>query len=73
MGKQGINDVAWERTGRFLATASDDTTLRLWSAETGKCLRLLPGHTNFVFSCAFNPHGNMLVGLLSTISAVILP
>lgn len=58
---QGINDLAWSHCGRYLATASDDMTLRLWSSETGKCLRCLEGHTNYVYSCCFNPQDNMLV------------
>lgn len=58
---QGVNDVAWESSGRYLATTSDDGTIRFWDVSTGKCLRVLPGHTNYVFCCAFNPHGNLLV------------
>jgi COMPASS component SWD3 len=58
---RGINDVAWSPTAEYLATASDDKSLRVWDAETGDALVEFRGHTNFVFSCAFNPQSNLLV------------
>ena len=61
MFSQGVCDVAWTLRGHMLASASDDKTLRLWDADTGACVRLLEGHTNFVFCCNFNPNGNYLV------------
>ena len=30
-------------------------------AETGKALRTLHGHTNYVFCCSFHPYGHLLV------------
>ena len=61
---QGVCDVAWDARGQYLASASDDTTLRLWDVRTGACLRTLQGHTNYVFCCSFNPQGNLLVRAL---------
>lgn len=58
---QGLSDVAWEFQDKYLATASDDFTLRLWEVATGECLRTLTGHTNYVFCCAFNPVKPILV------------
>lgn len=58
---RGINDVTWSPTAAYIATASDDKTLRLWNAETGDAYVEFRGHTNFVFSCRFNPQSNLLV------------
>lgn len=56
--------MAWEASGRYLCTASDDMTLRLWDTQSGACLRTLEGHTHYVFCCAFNPVMNTLVRLM---------
>lgn len=53
--------MAWHGTGRYLCTASDDMTLRLWGARDGASLRTLSGHTNYVMCCTFSPQGNTLV------------
>lgn len=71
--RQGINDVAWSHCGKYIATASDDMTLRLWNAGTGKCLRVLEGHTNYVFSCCFNGQDNMLVCSPEAALLLLLP
>lgn len=56
-------DVAWSADSRYVATASNDKTLRIWDASTGACLRLLKdGHTHWVSCCAFSAGGNLLVG-----------
>ncbi len=44
----------------FLATCSTDQTIKLWDWQTGKCLRTLIGHTNWVFSIAYSPDGQIL-------------
>eukprot|EP00978_Attheya_sp_CCMP212_P033772 scaffold137999_cov48-Attheya_sp.AAC.1 len=57
---RGINDVAWSHNAQYLATASDDKTLRLWDAGTGDALVEFRGHGNFVFCAAFSPTSNLL-------------
>ncbi|MES2925152.1 MAG: protein kinase [Verrucomicrobiota bacterium] len=53
--------VAMDRQGRWLASAGEDTTIRIWDAKTGKSLRTLRGHTGFIMSLAFSPDGGQLV------------
>ena len=58
---QGLCDISWEHRDRYVATASDDHTVKLWEVTSGECLRTLEGHTHYVFCCAFNPLKPILV------------
>ena len=58
---RGINDVCWSPTAWYLATASDDKSLRLYDVATGETFVEFKGHQNFVFCCKFNPQSNLLV------------
>ena len=44
-----------------MLTASSDKTARLWDVETGQCSQILEGHTDEIFSCAFNYEGNTII------------
>ena len=44
----------------MLASGSYDTTVRLWNPATGKCLRVLEGHTGSVMGVALSPDGALL-------------
>lgn len=57
----GISDIAWSSDSKYIATASDDKTVKIWGAEKGKMLRTLTGHTSYVFCVAFNPRSNLIV------------
>jgi dynein assembly factor with WDR repeat domains 1 len=47
--------------GTRLLTASSDKTARLWDVESGKCIKVLEGHTDEVFSCSFNYEGDTIL------------
>jgi WD40 repeat protein len=47
--------------GMTFVSASDDGTLKLWNAATGKEIRTFIGHADAVSGCAFSPDGTLLV------------
>lgn len=67
----GVSDLSWSTDSFYLCSASDDRTLRIWDfrpilsgpnpggqpadPNADRCIRVLKGHTNFVFSANFNP------------------
>lgn len=46
---------------QYIASGSDDNTVRIWDMATGQCLKILQGHTNVVESVAFSPSGQFIV------------
>ena len=46
--------MAWSADQRHALSGSDDKTVRLWDVETGRCLRVLEGHTDEVRSVAWS-------------------
>jgi len=44
----------------FIATSSEDATVKIWDYETGDFERTLKGHTNAIQCVAFDPKGNIL-------------
>ncbi|RVX74360.1 hypothetical protein B0A52_01485 [Exophiala mesophila] len=62
----GINSLAWSPIGPpyTLASGSDDKSILLWSPLSSDfpiSPSPLLGHSNYVYSLAFSPRGNMLV------------
>lgn len=44
----------------ILATSSYDQTVRLWNSHTGQCLKVLQGHTSWLWTVAWSPDGQLL-------------
>ena len=60
-----INRLDADREGRFLVTASDDKTVRVWAAEDGRLLRTLrlpagPGDVGKAYAAAISPDGALV-------------
>jgi WD40 repeat protein len=58
--KDAVTSVAFDPQGEMLASASEDTTVKLWDVQSGKLLRTLEGHQSDVGCVAFDPQGGML-------------
>jgi eukaryotic-like serine/threonine-protein kinase len=54
---QHINDISFTADGKFLVSASDDRTLRVWDPAQGKEHRVLSGHSNEVWRIQMLPDG----------------
>jgi WD40 repeat protein len=55
-----VTFVAYSPDGVRLASASDDKTVKLWQADSGKLRRSFEGHSGGVTSVAFSPDGARL-------------
>ena len=58
---EAILSVSFSPCGNYLATASGDTTVRLWNLQTETPLFTLEGHTNWVQLVHWSPCGRFLV------------
>ncbi|CAH6722462.1 COMPASS component Swd3p [[Candida] jaroonii] len=58
----GISDIDFSPiNSNIIASCSDDLTIRIWSINKGKCLRILKKHTYHVTTIRFNSKGNILI------------
>ncbi|TVQ42021.1 MAG: serine/threonine protein kinase, partial [Gloeocapsa sp. DLM2.Bin57] len=55
-----VNSVNYSPDGHFLASGSNDNTIKIWSIATGEEIRTLIGHSSSVKSVVYSPDGNYL-------------
>ncbi len=56
-----VKTVCFSPDGQFLATGSDDSTAKIWSTTTNRCLKTLEGHVGVVCALAYTPDGKYLI------------
>jgi WD40 repeat protein len=59
--KSIVTSVAFSPNGRYIASSSEDDTVRLWDVEGNPVSKPLWGHTDYVNSVAFSPKGDYIV------------
>ena len=47
--------------GRWVASAGEDSTVKVWDSHSGELARSFRGHTGLVSSVAFSPDGRRLI------------
>ena len=66
-----VTSVAFSPSGRVLATASRDTTIKLWDVQSGRLIRALTGHISPVYSVAYSPDGRTLASSSSDLTWMV--
>ena len=57
---EAVNSIAFDPTGRWLASGGDDKTVTIWDFNAMRIALQLRGHTNSVMSVAFSPDGKFV-------------
>ena len=52
--------MVFNREQTILASGGDDSIVRLWDVQSGKCIRTLHGHAGQIWQVAFSPSGTLL-------------
>ncbi len=56
----GVECVAWTPDGKWIVSGSEDKSVRVWDAATGRELRRFEGHTWHVADVAVSPDGKLV-------------
>ncbi|KAH0822268.1 hypothetical protein GEV33_000523 [Tenebrio molitor] len=52
-----VNAIKWDPQGNFLASCSDDMTLKIWSMKQDSCVHDLQAHSKEIYTIKWSPTG----------------
>lgn len=52
-----VNAISWDPSKRFLASCSDDTTVKVWSLDSDTCVHDFTEHTDPIYVTKWSPCG----------------
>ncbi len=55
-----VGAIAFSPGDQYIASGSDDRTIRIWRANDGQIVRTMTGHTSAIKAMAFSPQGQYL-------------
>ena len=60
-GMGEIEDIKYSPDGNYIVSGGEDHTVKIWDAATGKCMKVLEGHTNGVMCVEFSPDSQYVI------------
>jgi WD40 repeat protein len=66
-----VNEASFSPDGKYVVTASLDSTARIWEVSSGKELQRLTGHIGWVYMASFSPNGKYVITACSDKTARI--
>jgi WD40 repeat protein len=60
---QGVNAIAFSPDGHLVASVSEDRTLKIWEAATGRVLRVLWRNSDRLTGVSFHPDGRRVAAI----------
>ena len=58
--KRGVSNAKYSPNGKYIATCSADSTIKIWSATSGTLLHTLEGHLAGISTISWNPDSTIL-------------
>ena len=60
-----MNAIKWDPQGKFLASCSDDMSLKIWTMEKDTCVHDLQAHQKEIYTIKWSPTGHRFIIMYS--------